>query len=139
MPLIEKTKQFEFGTNSDYKKVFAGVNYLYDERINYIQNKGVAQIGFRLGYKINEAWKVSFSKILNIRHNNGKRNLAQTIFASYADECFKLDMGIFRTNFRDEDIKPRTGLVLSVSFKNLGNAIKSGKKHIYNESLGVVE
>lgn len=139
MPLIEKTKQFEFGANSDYKKVFAGVNYLYDERINYIQNKGVAQIGFRLGYKINEAWKVSFSKILNIRHNNGKRNLAQTIFASYADECFKLDMGIFRTNFRDEDIKPRTGLVLSVSFKNLGNAIKSGKKHIYNESLGVVE
>ena len=139
MPLLEDTRQFEAGINGDFKKVFAGISYLYDKRISCVQENGVAQLGFNCGYKINEFWKVSFSKILNVRRHSGKKNLAQTIFASYADECFELDFGIYRTNFKDKDIKPRTGVVLTIAFKNLGNAIRSGKKNIYNESLGLVE
>ena len=79
------------------------------------------------------------SQIVNLTSHGGKHNLAHSIFASYSDECFKLEFGIFRTNFKHKDIKPKTGIILTIYFKNLGNLTRSGKRDMYNEEVGTVE
>ena len=138
IPISEKVQQFESGINGEYKRFFAGTGYLYDKRIKLVHEKGIAQLKLNCGYKINDFWKVSFSKILNLK-GGGKRNLARSFFASYTDECFSMDFGIYRTNFRDKDIKPRTGIILAISFKNLGDFIKSGKSRKYDDAFGMIE
>lgn len=139
IPIVENIHQFETGVAVNYGRVTAGTSYLYDNHINYTQEKGVSQLGLNFGYKFNEFWKISVSQIINMTSHGGKHNLAHSVFASYSDECFRLDLGIFRTNFKHKDIKPKTGIILTIHFKNLGNFVHSGKRDMYNEEVGTVE
>ena len=139
IPILEDIRQFETGVTGKYHKITAGITYMYDKNINFTQEKGISQLGINCGYKFNEFWKISASQIVNLTSHGGKHNLAHSIFASYSDECFKLDFGIFRTNFRHKDIKPKTGIILTIHFKNLGNFTRSGKRDMYNEEVGTVE
>lgn len=139
VPFVEKSHLFETGMNASYKRVFGGVGYLYDKRINSVQENGISQLGINCGFKINESWNVSGSKIINLKKKNGKHSLTQGMSANYKDECFDFSIGLFRTNFRDNDIKPRTGIVLTIIFKNLGNLAKSHSNYAYNNFLGAVE
>ena len=96
-------------------------------------------MGVNCGYRITNYWSISGSKIFNMKKKNGKSSLTQGVTASYNDECLNLGIGIFRTNFKDNDIKPRTGFILTIVFKNLGNLIKSNEGYAYNNFLGRVE
>lgn len=139
MPILEDIRQFETGVTGKYHNITAGVTYMYDKHIAFTQEKGISQLGLNCGYKFNEFWKISMSQIFNLTSHGGKHNLAHSIFASYSDECFKLDFGIFRTNFKHKDIKPKTGIILTIHFKNLGNFTRSGKRDMYNEEVATVE
>lgn len=139
MPILEDIHQFESGVTGKYHNVTAGIAYMYDKHINFTQEKGLSQLGFNCGYKFNEFWKISMSQIVNLTSHGGKHNLANSLFVSYSDECFSLDFGLFRTNFKNKDIKPKTGIILTIHFKNLGNFIHSGKRDMYNEAIGTVE
>jgi len=139
MPILETIRQFESGVTGKYRNITAGITYMYDKHIKFTQEKGLSQLGINCGYKFNEFWKISMSQIVNLTSHGGKHNLAHSIFASYSDECFKLEFGIFRTNFKHKDIKPKTGIILTIYFKNLGNLTRSGKRDMYNEEVGTVE
>lgn len=139
MPIFENSRQFEMGVNGGYGKISAGASYLYDRKISYVEERGVSQLGLHCGYKINEFWKISGTQILNLLPHGGKHTLAHSIFANYTDECFALDIGLYRRNFKYKDIKPHTGIILTIHFKNLGNFIHSGKRNLYNEGIGTVE
>lgn len=139
VPFIEKSQLFESGINASYKKIFGGVGYLYDKKINCVQENGISQLGINCGFKLTSYWSISGSKIFNMKKKNGKSSLTQGITANYNDECLSLGIGIFRTNFKDNDIKPRTGFILTIIFKNLGNLIKSSEGYAYNNFLGRVE
>ena len=139
IPMVEKSQMFETGINGSYKKLFVGAGYLYDKKINLVQENGISQIGINCGFKLTEFWRISASKIINMKKKNGKGSLTQGISANYTDECLEFGVGVFRTNFKDNDIKPRTGFILSIIFKNLGNVVKASDGYAYNASLGVVE
>lgn len=139
IPFIEKSQLFESGINTSYKKFFGGIGYLYDKKINCVQENGISQLGINCGFRLTNYWSISGSKIFNMKKKNGKGSLTQGVTASYGDECLNLGIGVFRTNFKDNDIKPRTGFILTIIFKNLGNLIKSNEGYAYNNFLGHVE
>lgn len=139
MPFVEKSQMFETGVNGSYKRLFLGAGYLYDKKINYVQENGISQIGISGGYRVTDSWRISASKIINMKKKNGKGSLTQGISANYIDECLEFGIGMFRTSFNDNDIKPRTGFILSIIFKNLGNIVKASDGYAYNASLGDVE
>ena len=138
-PILEKAHQFEAGVNAEYRKVSAGLSYFQDDRINCVEERGVSQLGVQCGYKFNEYWKISGSRLFNLLpHNGNKHNLVSSVFVSYTDECFGLEFGVYRTNFRHKDIKPKTGIILTIRFKNLGNFIHSGTRSSYNDDIEMV-
>lgn len=139
IPFVEKSHLFESGINANYKKLFGGVGYLYDKKINCVQENGISQFGVNCGFHLTNFWTISGSKIFNMKKKNGKGSLTQGISANYKDECFDFGIGVFRTNFKDGDIKPRTGIILTIIFKNLGNLVKASEGYAYNNFLGYVE
>ncbi|MDR1391257.1 MAG: LPS assembly protein LptD [Holosporales bacterium] len=139
MPIIEKSQLFETGIEANSKGAFGGVGYLYDKKINHVQENGISQIGINFGFNLNEFWKISASEIFNAKKKNGKKNLTRGVSATYSDECFDFALGVFRTNFKNDDIRPRTGIILSIGFKNIGNMVKANEKYSYDSSIGNVE
>ena len=139
IPFIEKSKMIESGCCCEIKNVSAGIGYIYDSRINDLRDKSMSQLGLSLGVKISKFWKISGSKMFNFKKNIGSRNLSQGIFADYEDECFGLGFGIYKSKFKDKDIKPNTGIILTISFKNLGSISKPTAGYLYKSALGFVE
>jgi lipopolysaccharide assembly outer membrane protein LptD (OstA) len=146
MPFSEKMRLFESGTNISYKNIFGGIGYYYEAKKNKsnvneglpVPKEGLSQIGINCGVKLTEFWSISGSEILNLQRKSGKRSLARGIAAVYKDECFEFGIGMYRTNFKDKDIKPNTGIALTIIFKNLGSLAKSRSWHRYNTEIGTV-
>jgi LPS-assembly protein len=139
IPFIEKSQLFESGINASYKNIFGGIGYLYDTKISNVQENGISQFGINCGFRLTQYWSISGSKILNMKKKNGRKHLAQGIKATYADECLEFGIGVYKTNFKDNDIKPKTGIILSIVFKNLGNLLKGKSGYEYNTELGNIE
>jgi hypothetical protein len=76
-------------------------------------------------YKINDFWTVGGKQRINLFPHGQKNNLSHSVDATYADECLKLEFGIYRTNFKYKDIKPHTGISFSIYLKNISNFNKS--------------
>ncbi|MDR3224467.1 MAG: LPS assembly protein LptD [Holosporales bacterium] len=138
MPIAEKIQLFETGIDYRYKNVFAGLGYHFDRKISQVQENGIDQIGINCGVDVNEFWSITGFEILNLKMKARKKSLAHGISANYKDECFDFAIGVFRTNFRHRDIKPKTGIILSIVFKNLGNLVKSNANK-YHSEIGRVE
>ncbi len=139
IPCMEKVQLFESGITGENKIFSIGAGFMYDRTINHVQENGISQMGLSAGFKFAKNWQVSASNVFNLKSKNGKKNLTRAVKAQYSDECFDFSVGIFRTNFKDDDIKPRTGLILSVGFKHLGNVSTEGKNYWYKSNIGVVE
>jgi lipopolysaccharide assembly outer membrane protein LptD (OstA) len=139
IPLIEKSKMLETGMSFDIKRMSMGVGYLYESRTNEIRDKPLSQLGLNLGYKVTRFWRVSGSKVFNFKKDIGRRHLSQGVFLDYEDECFSLGFGLYNSKFKDKDIKPNTGFVLTIIFKNLGGISKHTSKYLYQADMGMVE
>ncbi|MDR1333025.1 MAG: LPS assembly protein LptD [Holosporales bacterium] len=137
-PLFEKSQTFETGVNASYKNVFGGVGYFRDAKISDIQNNGLSQLNLNYGMKVTEFWTVTCSQVINLKHDNGKHTLAHGVLATYDDECFTFSTGIYKTNFKKNDVKPRVGVALTIVFKTLGS-IRTRSPHQGNTELGKVE
>jgi lipopolysaccharide assembly outer membrane protein LptD (OstA) len=136
---FEKSQVFEIGTNASYRNVSGGIGYLHNAKISGIQESGLSQLNLNCGVRISEFWKITGSCVINLKHSNGKHALAQGVSATYDDECCSFSAGVYRTNFRQNDVKPRTGFSISVVFKTIGNMIKTHNVHSFSTDIGNVE
>jgi len=79
----------------------------------------IKQMNWQLASQINENWSASLLQSKN--YAKGQKNaLANMASLVYQNECFQVSLGVFRSRFRDRDIKPDTGFLLQFKFKNLG-------------------
>ncbi|MDR0640331.1 MAG: LPS assembly protein LptD [Holosporales bacterium] len=131
LPGMEQTKMFESGIRIDTGRVSTNVGYLYDTRSSIIRDEKISQIGLTVSIKLSRYWKISGSKLINLNKNLGDRNLLNGIFAEYKDECFGFGIGFHSANFRDKDIKPKTGIAVILTFKNLVEISNPVEHYLY--------
>jgi LPS-assembly protein len=139
MKPFEKSQLFEAGVNASYKNVFGGVGYFHNSKVSDVQESGLSQLNISGGVKVNEFWSIAGSQVINLKHGNGKHMLAHGISATYDDECCTFSVGIYRMNFKKNDVKPRAGFALSIVFKTLGNMLKSHSTRSFDTDVGNVE
>ncbi|MDR1288875.1 MAG: LPS assembly protein LptD [Holosporales bacterium] len=135
IPVLGQSKMFESGVNFEIGKISTDIGYVYDVRPNKLRNHEVSQLGISVSFKLTKFWKISGSKVMNLKKKSGNRNLLHSLFADYQDECFGMGFGIHKSNFSDKDIKPNVGIIFVLSFKNLGNISKPTKNYLYRSEL----
>jgi lipopolysaccharide assembly outer membrane protein LptD (OstA) len=139
IPVLGKSKMFESGIKFEIGGVSTDVGYVYDVRPNKLREHEVSQLGISISFKLTQFWRISGSKVMNLKKKSGNRNLLHSLFADYQDECFGMGFGIHKSNFSDKDIKPNIGIIFVLSFKNLGNISKPTKNYLYRSELCSIE
>jgi lipopolysaccharide assembly outer membrane protein LptD (OstA) len=135
VPVIGKSKMCEYGMNFEIGGVSTDVGYIYDVRPNKLREHEVSQLGVSISFKLTQFWRISGSKVMNLKKKSGNRNLLHSLFVDYQDECFGMGFGIHKSNFSDKDIKPNVGIIFVLSFKNLGNLSKPTKNYLYRSEF----
>jgi lipopolysaccharide assembly outer membrane protein LptD (OstA) len=139
VPFNHNLKMLELGLTSKIDKLSLDVSYFGDKRKNKHRDFSLSQIGGSVGYHINQYWSASYSEILNLQKKAGNKNLSRGIFIKYKDECCEFGFGVYKSKYKDMDIKPRTGIILTFAFKNLGEISQSSKKFRYKSIIGNIE
>lgn len=100
-----------FSINSSY--VF------FDRHHTHHLKHTIQQVNWQVSSQITETWKIAFTKTQNLskEEKNAKAYIASGV---YQNDCFQMSLGIYRTHFRDRDLRPDTGFLLEFNFKNLG-------------------
>lgn len=95
-------------------------SYVHARRGLNSANAMISQVNWQLSSALNEHWKVSISQIRNLKHFQ-RGVLASFAGISYQDDCFESKFSVYRSNYRDRDLKPDMGFFLQFSLKNLGS------------------
>jgi len=80
----------------------------------------ISQMNWQVSSELNENWKVSVAQIRNLKHFQ-RGVLASFVGLTYQDDCFESKFSVYRSNYRDRDLKPDMGFFLQFSLKNLGS------------------
>lgn len=131
IPLINKSEAFEFGSTYKFKKLSFDVSYFGDKRKNKYREFSLSQIGYSAAYQVTQYWSITYSQIFNLQRKAGHKNLSRGIYVRYMDECFEFVIGVYKSKYKEGDLKPKSGLVLAFSFKNLGSLSQSSRKSEY--------
>jgi LPS-assembly protein len=111
----------EFGTRWGYEHINLDLGYMFLNRKATFKDQDMSQIMGQLRFKIYEHWSFSLAQIKNLKKNRGGSSLANFASVGYSDECFKMDLGIYKTGYHDRDIRPDSGFLLQFTLKNLGS------------------
>lgn len=79
----------------------------------------VSQMNIQISSKISDRWFVSAGQIRNLNQSFDTASLATFISATYDNECFTCDIGMYKTSQYDRDIKPETSFLIRFNFKTL--------------------
>jgi LPS-assembly protein len=139
IPFSRASKLLESGVMATLGRVSTGVCYIHHSMDNDLRRMTVSQLNLSASASITKFWKLTASKILDFKRKSSARNLLHGIFANYEDECFGIGFGINKSNFKDRDIKPQTGFIFTIMFKNLGNFSKSSNAIFHRSELMNVE
>lgn len=139
LPFLEPLKMFEMGSNFKFKKFNFDCAYFGENRMNKVRKYEVSQVGCSLGYQVSRNWSVSCSQVFNFKRKAGNRNLSRAIFCKYKDECFEFGFGIYKCQYKDMDLKRKTGLMLTFAFRNLCEISQSSKKYEYRSLINNIE
>lgn len=80
----------------------------------------LSQLNWQFSSKINDQWSVSYAEIRNFLHST-QGPLNQYAAIAWENECFKFETGLFKSRIQINDVKPSTGFLFQLTFKNLGN------------------
>lgn len=108
--------------------------YVFLNRRATLNNENfISQMNMYISSQVTETWRLSVGQIRNLKRANGGASLASYFAATYDDECFSVDLGVYRSGYYDRDIKPDTSFLLSLNFKTLTNlAISPAPKYQAN-------
>ena len=119
-PEKRQPRYSELGMSLGEKFLKLDVGYVYLNKAATIKKQDLSQMNWQLSSQVFENWSLSFAQIKNLKKGQGGNALASFILASYKDECFQLDAGVYKTSYRDRDIRPDSGFLLQLVFRNLG-------------------
>ncbi|MDP3372101.1 MAG: LPS assembly protein LptD [Candidatus Paracaedibacteraceae bacterium] len=81
----------------------------------------ISQLNMQVSSEVTENWRVSIGQIRNLKRTSGSASLATYFSATYDDECFTVDLGVYRSGYSDRDVRPETSFLVGISFKTLAN------------------
>lgn len=114
-----KSRYNEWGTCIGNPKLQLDTAYTHAKRGLNGSGTMVSQLSWQLSSKITDEWSLSVSQIRNLQRFK-KGILATFAGIAYEDDCFKSSLNLYRSHYRDRDIKPDTGFMLQFNLKNLG-------------------
>ncbi|MCX7338151.1 MAG: LPS assembly protein LptD [Alphaproteobacteria bacterium] len=111
----------EMGVSLGDKKLRLDTGYVYLNKEATQKHQSVSQLNWQARGEMTDNWSLSFAQIRNLKHNRGGASLASFASASYKNDCFRVDFGIYKTGYSDRDIRPDSGFLVQLTFKNLGS------------------
>lgn len=114
-----KSRYSEFGACVGQPKLQFDLAYTHAKRGLNNSETMVSQVSWQVSSKLCDDWQLSISQIRNLQRFK-KGILATFAGISYEDDCFTSKLNLYKSHYRDRDIKPDTGFMLQFSFKNLG-------------------
>lgn len=108
------------------------IGYAKTMQSNLTQSS-LSQMNWRVSSKINEAWTLSYAEIRDFLRKN-KGPLKQFMNVAWENDCFKFELGVFKSVIRVQDVTTNQGFMFQVSFKNLG-AFKPLSSEAYGGSI----
>lgn len=120
-PKAHHPRYSELGISIGEKALKLDLGHVYLNKTATIKNQSLSQVNWQLSSQVIDNWSLSFAQIKNLNKVSGGNSLASFMLASYKDECFQFDAGIYKTAYRDRDIRPDSGFLLQLAFKNLGS------------------
>jgi len=76
----------------------------------------IDQVNWQVSSQAIEQWTISFAESRNLRGGV----LARLLTFNFQNECLQMSIGAYQTTYRDRDIRPDTGMLFQLNFKNLG-------------------
>lgn len=110
----------EWGASFGKPVLKLDVSYVHAKRGLNDSTSMISQANWQLSSAINENWKISVAQIRNMKRFQ-KGVLASFIGLNYEDDCFESKLSLYRSHYRDRDLRPDMGFFLQFSFKNLGS------------------
>jgi LPS-assembly protein len=102
------------------KLIILQLNHTFVNKYSTANGVGISQATWVLGTSPHDHWSFSVGETRNLkRHQRGA--LSHTASALYHDECFRMTLSLFKTRARDRDIRPNSGFIIQLDFKNLGS------------------
>ena len=110
-----------------------GAYIFLNKRATLNESSYISQLNMHISSQFTETWRLSVGQIRNLKRANGGASLATYLAATYDDECFSVDLGVYRSGCYDRDIRPDTSFLVSFNFKTLTNlAISPAPKYQAN-------
>ena len=109
----------EVSSNIGTSRFMVNTSYVYVDKRETQLGQQINQLNWQIQSKLSEKWSVGFTRTQNLSRleKNAKAYMAS---AAYQNECFQLSFGAYRTQYRDRDLRPDSGIMIQFSFKNLG-------------------
>jgi LPS-assembly protein len=102
------------------KLVILQLNHTFVNKESTANGVGISQATWVLGTSPLDHWSFSIGETRNLKqHQRGA--LSHTVSALYHDECFRMTISAFKTRSSDRDIRPNSGFIVQLDFKNLGS------------------
>jgi LPS-assembly protein len=102
------------------KLLILQLNHTFVNKNSTLNGVGISQATWVLGSSPLDHWSFSVGETRNLKRNQ-RGALSHTASALYHDECFRLTLSAFKTRASDRDIRPNSGFILQLDFKNLGS------------------
>ena len=120
-PKDNRPRYSELGASVGKKAFHIDIGYVYLNKRATAKQQDVSQVNWQASSQVTDTWSLSFAQIRNLKRNQGGSSLASFFLATYKDECFQIDAGVYKTSYKDRDIHPDSGFLIQLTFKNLGN------------------
>lgn len=102
------------------KLIVLQLNHTFVNKYSTANGVGISQATWVIGTSPLDHWSFSLGETRNLkRHQRGA--LSRTVSALYHDECFRMTLSVFQSRARDRDIRPNSGFIVQLDFKNLGS------------------
>ena len=120
-PQDNRPRYSELGFTVGQKAFRLDAGYVFLNKKATVKQQDISQLNFQISSQVVDNWSFSLGQIRNLKHNRGGNSLANFLLATYKDECFQVDAGLYKTSYSDRDIHPDSGFLVQLTFKNLGN------------------
>jgi LPS-assembly protein len=118
-PGTGRPRMSELGVSLGKPILTLSAGYVFLTKNSMPSQQDISQVNWQLSSQVTEQWKISVAQIKNLKNNRGGA-LANFLSATYQDECFQIIGGVYKTAYRDRDIRPDSGFLVQLNFKNLG-------------------
>ena len=120
----------EFSSKIGRPRLKLTLSHSYIRREATLDNVKTSQINWGVSSQLNQRWKVGFGQSFNLNKRNNGSGSSLLAMTEFENQCFLSRLSFFRTRYRDRDIRPNSGVLLSLTFKTLGSVKPLGSKSL---------